>query len=47
MARNVASISCPLPIEGKVQPELAIVPKGLPCFVCGRTKRVATMLLCN
>jgi hypothetical protein len=36
---------CHLPIEGTVHPELAVVPKGLSCFMCGEKKRVATMLL--
>jgi len=29
---------CHLPIEGTVHPELAVVPDGLPCFVCGEKK---------
>ena len=27
-----------LPIDGSVHPELAIVPDGLPCFVCSEKK---------
>ena len=29
---------CHLSIEGTVHPELAVVPKGLSCFVCGEKK---------
>ena len=36
-----------LPIEGTVYPELAIVPESLPCFVCGKKKIAATMILCD
>lgn len=38
---------CHLPIDGSVHPELAVVPDGLPCFVCGEKKGAATMLLCD
>ena len=38
---------CHLPIDGFVHPELAVVPDGLPCFVCGEKKGAATMLLCD
>ena len=38
---------CHLPIDGSIHPELAIVPEGLPCFVCGEKKGAATMLLCD
>ena len=27
---------CHLPMEDIVHPELAVMPKGLPCFVCGK-----------
>jgi hypothetical protein len=36
---------CHLSIEGIVHPELAVVPEGLPCFVCGEKKRAVAMLL--
>ena len=29
---------CHLPIEGTVHPELAVVPEGIPCFVCEEKK---------
>ena len=35
------------PIEGTIQPKLAVVPQGLLCFVCGENKGIATMLLCD
>jgi hypothetical protein len=38
---------CHLPIDGSVHPELAVVPQGLPCYVCGEKKGAATMLLCD
>jgi hypothetical protein len=38
---------CHLPIEGTVRLELAVVPEGLSCFVCGEKKIAATMLLCD
>lgn len=37
-------ITCHLPIEGTVYLELAVVPPGHPCFICGINKSVATML---
>ena len=37
---------CHLPIKDTVHLELAVVPEGLPCFVCGKKKGAATMLLC-
>ena len=40
-------VPCHLPIDGSVHPELAVVPQGLPCYVCGEKKGAATMLLCN
>ena len=40
-------VPCHSSIEGTVYPELAIVPVGLPCFVCGEKKKTATMLLCD
>ena len=36
-----------LPIDGSVHPELAIVPDGFPCFICGEKKGAATILLCD
>ena len=36
-----------LSINGSVHPELAVVPQGLPCFVCGEKKGAATILLCD
>ncbi len=30
---------CHLPIDGSVHPELAVVPNGLPCFVCDQCQR--------
>ena len=38
---------CHLPIEGTVHPEMAVVPPGYRCFVCGESKGVATVLLCD
>jgi hypothetical protein len=38
---------CHLPIEGTVHPNLVVIPKGFPCFVCGEKKIAATMLLCD
>jgi hypothetical protein len=38
---------CHLPIYGSVHPELAVVPQGLPYYVCGKKKGAATMLLCD
>ena len=38
---------CHLPIEGTIQPELAIVPPGHKCFACGEKTGAATMLLCD
>ena len=38
---------CPLPIEGTIYPELAVVPANYRCVVCGEKKGVATMLLCD
>lgn len=40
-------ISCYLPIEGTLHPKLAIVLKGLPCFVCDEKKCAIIMLLCD
>ena len=34
-----------LPIDGTVHPKLAVVTEGFPCFVCGKKRRAATMLL--
>ena len=34
-------------VKGIIHPELAVVPEGLPCFVCGEKKRAAITLLCN
>ena len=36
-----------LPIEGTVHPELAVVPKGLPCFMSREKKGTDTMFLCD
>ena len=44
-SKNCAS--CHLPIKGIVYPELAVVAKGLPCFVCEEDKGAAAMLLCD
>ena len=30
--------SCHIPIDGSVHPELAVVPQGLPCYVCEEKK---------
>ncbi len=38
---------CHLPIEGTIYPELAVVPAGYRCFMCGESKGAATMLLCD
>lgn len=38
---------CHLSIDGSVHPELAVMPDGLPCFVCGEKKGATTMLLCD
>ena len=35
---------CHLPIEGTICPELAVVPAGYRCVVCGEKKGAATML---
>ena len=40
-------IRCHLPIEDTVYYELAVLPKGLPCFVCREKKEEATILLCD
>jgi hypothetical protein len=34
-----------LPIQGAIYLELAMVPPGYRCFVCGESKGAATMLL--
>ena len=36
---------CPRYIKGTIRPKLAVMAEGFPCFVCGETKGVATMLL--
>ena len=38
---------CHLSIKGTVYLELAVVPPGYKCVVCGEKKGVATMLLCD
>ena len=38
---------CHLPINGSINPELAIVRDGFRCFICGEKKGAATMLLCD
>ena len=38
---------CHLPIEGTKHLEMAVVPPGYRCFVCGKSKGAATMLLCD
>ena len=38
---------CHLPIEGSINLELAVVPIGYRCLVCGESKGEAIMLLCN
>ena len=38
---------CHLPIEGTICPELAVVPAGYRCVVCGEKKGTATILLCD
>ena len=40
-------VPCHLRIDGSVHPELAVVPEGLRCFVCGEKKGLTTMLLCD
>lgn len=34
-------------MDGTIHPKLAVVLEGLPCFVCGKKKGAATMLLCD
>ena len=38
---------CHLPIERSIHSVMAVVPLGFRCFFCGKTKGVATMLLCD
>ena len=38
---------CHQPIEGSINSELAMVPSGYRCFICGERKGEATMLLCH
>jgi hypothetical protein len=40
-------VLCHLPIEGAIYLELAVVPPGYRCFVCGKNKGATTMLLCD
>lgn len=36
---------CHFLIEGTLHPELTVVPKGLPCFVCHKKKYAAIVFL--
>ena len=38
---------CHLSIEGTIHPKLAVVPEGLPCFICEEKKEAATIFLCD
>jgi len=39
--QKIALLVCHLPIEGTSHPKLAVVPIGLPCFICGEKKNAA------
>ena len=47
LEHSKSCIPCHLPIEGTSFSDLAVVLEGFPCFVCGKKKIAATMLVCD